>query len=98
MYAGKIVEIADREALFSDPKHPYTEVLLSSIPEIGRKRIRERVILKGDVPNPAAPPSGCRFHPRCPRKTEGCDTVVPELVAVGLNHLSACLREVKRVV
>ena len=98
MYAGKIVEIADREALFSDPKHPYTEVLLSSIPEIGRKRIRERVILKGDVPNPAAPPSGCRFHPRCPRKTEGCDTVVPELVSVGLNHLSACLREVKRVV
>jgi len=68
MYAGKILELADRDRLFRAPRHPYTQALISSIPEIGRKKQDQRILLEGEIPSPANPPSGCRFHPRCPQK------------------------------
>ncbi len=77
MYLGKIVEHAKTDDLFSNPLHPYTVELLSSAPQI--KRGRKREILKGDVPSPIDIPSGCPFHPRCPKRFDPCDKVVPEL-------------------
>ncbi len=72
MYLGKIVELSSREALYKNPKHPYTQALISSIPRIGegKKRIRKTIV--GEVPSPINPPSGCAFHPRCPQKIDGC--------------------------
>jgi oligopeptide/dipeptide ABC transporter ATP-binding protein len=90
MYLGRIVEIADKKSLFENPQHPYTRALLSAIPEPNRKKKKERVILKGDVPSPINPPSGCRFHTRCPIATEQCKTQVPELKQVGRNQFVAC--------
>jgi len=90
MYVGKIVEVADRDSLFRSPKHPYTQVLISSIPDIGTGRRRVRTVLKGDVPSPAAPPPGCRFHPRCPQRLEKCHRIEPKLTAVADGHLCAC--------
>lgn len=95
MYAGKIVEIADRESLFSAPKHPYTQILLSSIPEIGTRKKGRRAPLRGEIPDPASPPAGCRFHPRCPQRTEGCDVVAPGLVEILPGHYSACMQQGK---
>ncbi len=77
MYLGKIVEHAKTDDLFSNPLHPYTVELLSSAPQI--KRGRKREILKGDVPSPIDIPSGCPFHPRCPKRFDPCDKIVPEL-------------------
>jgi oligopeptide/dipeptide ABC transporter ATP-binding protein len=93
MYLGKVVEVADRDALYSEPKHPYTGALLSAVPipnpELGRKR--EAIVLEGDVPSPVNPPSGCRFHPRCPRFVEGhCDVEDPPLYPFGDGHVAAC--------
>lgn len=79
MYLGKIVEIADKKSLFENPQHPYTKSLLSAIPSINPEKKRERIILSGDVPSPINPPTGCRFHTRCPFATEKCVTDVPEL-------------------
>jgi len=76
MYLGEIVETGDRSSLFSDPLHPYTQALMSAIP--GRKGVR-RVVLKGDIPNPASPPSGCAFHTRCPRAMPLCRQKAPRL-------------------
>ncbi|HUP57013.1 MAG TPA: ABC transporter ATP-binding protein, partial [Bdellovibrionota bacterium] len=83
MYLGKIVELSDAEELYRAPKHPYTKALLSAIPlpEPGRKR--DRVILRGDVPSPIQPPSGCHFHPRCPVARENCSRDVPVLRTLG---------------
>jgi len=89
MYLGKIVEIGTKDDIFKNPQHPYTKALLSAIPMIG-KRDRERIILKGDIPSPVNPPSGCRFHTRCPYATEICKTQEPELTCLGDEHKVAC--------
>ncbi|UCF94057.1 MAG: dipeptide ABC transporter ATP-binding protein [Desulfobacterales bacterium] len=90
MYLGKFVETATYQYLYSDPKHPYTQALLSAIPVADPKVSRKRVILKGDVPSPIHPPSGCRFHPRCPHVMDQCSRQEPELKDQGGNHQVAC--------
>src|SRR3954467_1216890 len=93
MYLGKVVEVASREVLYREPKHPYTGALLSAVPianpQLGRQR--EAIVLEGDVPSPVTPPSGCRFHPRCPRFVEGhCDVEEPPLYSFGSGHVASC--------
>lgn len=90
MYLGKVVEIADKSSLFNKPMHPYTKALLSAIPVIDETKRRERIILKGDVPSPINPPSGCRFHTRCPFATERCIQEEPILREIETNHSVAC--------
>ena len=91
MYLGQIVEIADSETIYHSAKHPYTQALLSAIPEPEPKRVYARQILKGDVPSPINPPSGCSFHTRCPKVTEQCKIVPPLLrPATSPTHFKAC--------
>jgi oligopeptide/dipeptide ABC transporter ATP-binding protein len=92
MYLGKLAEAAPTEALFDMPRHPYTRALLAASPiaDPVRARKRERVTLEGDVPSPANPPTGCRFHPRCPIAEARCRTEVPDLREVGRDRRSAC--------
>ena len=98
MYLGRIVEIADKRALFEAPRHPYTQALLAAIPLPDPAAQRERVLLAGDVPSPAAPPSGCRFHTRCPHARERCAQDSPMLEADADGHGVAChfWREIAR--
>ena len=92
MYLGRIVELAPRDALFASPQHPYTEALLSAVPvpdpDPAAKRIR--IILPGDVPSPIDPPSGCRFHTRCPYAFDRCKVESPVLREVTPEHQVAC--------
>ena len=90
MYLGKLVEVADKKELFDDPKHPYTQSLLSAIPVADPTYETERIILEGDVPSPVNPPSGCRFHPRCPYAMDICSEVEPEFKDYGEEHFAAC--------
>jgi oligopeptide transport system ATP-binding protein len=90
MYLGKVVEQADTDELFSRPMHPYTQALLSAIPIPDPELKRERIILSGDVPSPAAPPSGCRFHTRCPAVMPVCSKVDPPLLQIRPRHWVAC--------
>ena len=90
MYLGKIVEIGPRRDIFRAPKHPYTQALLSAVPIPEPGAGRTRIVLKGDVPSPINPPSGCRFHTRCPHAFDRCRTEVPGLDAVGAGHFAAC--------
>ena len=83
MYLGKLAEVAPAEALFEGPKHPYTQALLSANPIPDPFQQRERIVLEGDVPSPLNPPSGCRFHTRCPQVMEVCKTADPPLIQIG---------------
>ncbi|HEX7065569.1 MAG TPA: dipeptide ABC transporter ATP-binding protein [Bacillales bacterium] len=90
MYLGRIVELTDKNSLYKNPLHPYTEALLSAIPEVGADEKRERIILRGDVPSPLNIPKGCRFHTRCPLATEKCKRIEPEYREVKDGHYVAC--------
>ena len=95
MYLGHIVELADAVALYREPIMPYTQALLSAVPVPDPTRERQRIILSGDVPSPANPPTGCPFHPRCPhpRKDEACTRLVPPLEEKAPGHLAACIKQ-----
>jgi len=90
MYLGKIVELAARDELYARPAHPYTRALLSAVSSPKRRRAKQRIILKGDVPNPAAPPSGCRFRTRCWKAAEICGAVEPLLAGTDIVQRAAC--------
>ncbi len=90
MYLGKIVETASKTALFSDPKHPYTEALLSAIPIPDPKKRKRGQILMGDVPSPINPPPGCRFHTRCPHVMSICKEAEPDMIGLNDSHQVAC--------
>jgi len=90
MYLGKMVELADKEMLYDDPKHPYTQALLSAIPNPDPDEIKDRIILKGDVPSPSNPPKGCPFNTRYPKAMNVCREITPNFQEVEENHFVAC--------
>jgi oligopeptide/dipeptide ABC transporter ATP-binding protein len=92
MYVGQIVELTERERLFAAPQHPYTAALLSAVPRPDPRRRRQRMVLTGEVANPAAPPTGCYFHPRCPFAIARCREEAPQLREVMPGHLARCHR------
>ncbi len=93
MYLGRVMEVADRDSLYENPLHPYTQALLAAVPvpDPEAERARKHTILKGEVPSPLNPPSGCVFRTRCPRATEQCKVAVPELRKFGEDHYAACI-------
>ncbi|MEW6566864.1 MAG: ABC transporter ATP-binding protein [Chloroflexota bacterium] len=92
MYLGKLVELSDREELYRHPLHPYTQALISAIPIPDPKLRRQRILLAGDVPSPVRPPTGCRFHPRCPVRLDHCAVQEPPFREVSPGHWAACWR------
>jgi dipeptide transport system ATP-binding protein len=88
MYLGRVVEQGPRDAIFTNPKHPYTKALLSATPKPDPTRKRDRMILKGELPSPLKPPSGCTFHPRCPHAFEKCRTISPNLETHGSSKVA----------
>jgi oligopeptide/dipeptide ABC transporter ATP-binding protein len=94
MYLGKLVEVADAKIIYDEPLMPYTKALISAVPvpDPAIEATRQRVVLEGDVPSPINPPSGCRFHTRCPYAIEACKEVVPPLAEIKPNHFAACIR------
>jgi len=90
MYVGKIVELAETEELFLNPKHPYTEALLSAVPKPDPRLKMKRIILSGEVASPANPPSGCYFHPRCRYAKEPCKKEGPKLEEISPGHYVSC--------
>ena len=90
MYLGKIVETAEAKILIREPQHPYTQALISAVPEVDPDTKRRRIVLPGDVPSPIHPPSGCPFHPRCPIAEQRCQTEVPAFREVKKDRFSAC--------
>ena len=90
MYLGQIVELADSDELYRNPLHPYTQALLSAIPEVDPQSKRQRIFLEGDPPSPVQIPSGCRFHPRCPKRFDRCDQEEPVLREVSAGHWVSC--------
>ncbi len=90
MYLGRVVEIATAKDMYANPKHPYTEALLSAVPIPDPKARRKRIVLQGDVPNPIRPPSGCHFHTRCPIAVERCSRDVPHLKETAQGHWVSC--------
>jgi peptide/nickel transport system ATP-binding protein len=92
MYLGAIVELASAESLYDNPLHPYTEALLSAVPRTDPDHVSQRIVLEGDVPSPANPPSGCKFHPRCRYSQDVCETEAPEWRELSDDHWVACHR------
>jgi oligopeptide/dipeptide ABC transporter ATP-binding protein len=92
LYLGRVMERGRAEDIYGNPRHPYTRALLSSSPLPDPERRRERIVLKGDIPSPIAPPSGCVFRTRCPDAVDACAKVVPPVEDVGGNHVVACIR------
>ena len=92
MYVGQIVELASRDALFETPKHPYTSALLSAVPKPDPRARSQRIVLQGEVANPAAPPSGCYFHPRCQFAIDRCRVEMPSLEEIAPGHFASCHR------
>lgn len=92
MYLGSVAEVAEKEQLYANPTHPYTQALLSAIPIPDVDRKRQRIILEGDVPSAYNPPAGCKFHTRCPYATEACRTTVPQMKEIEPGHYVACHR------
>lgn len=90
MYLGKMVELAETEDLFNNPRHPYTKALISAVPIHHPNEVKERIVLKGDVPSPVNPPNGCTFHPRCPSCMEICKTLKPPVITFDSGHKVAC--------
>ena len=92
MYLGRIVEIASTEEIFADPRHPYTRALLAEAPRLDQRR-RDFTPIKGEIPSPLDPPSGCAFHPRCPHAVDACRRQRPDLKPGKHGRMTACLLE-----
>lgn len=91
MYLGHIVEVAPTDELFENPKHPYTQALLSAVPEADPHLKKEKIALKGDIPSPIDPPSGCPFHTRCPWAKDDCQYLEPKTTQINAQHQVSCL-------
>jgi len=90
LYLGKVIELGTRDAIFDNTLHPYSRALISAIPQVDPSQAKERIILKGDLPSPVKPPSGCRFHVRCSECMEICKTDIPEFLEYDDGHFVAC--------